>query len=48
MTHDSSKKQYVWRFKLDKQDYTIEMFTSVLSGKKKVVQNGQVIYYDKK
>ena len=44
----SSKKQYVWRFKLDGQDYTIEMFTSILSGKKKIIQNGQIIFYDKK
>lgn len=33
----STKKQYVWRFKLDAKDYTIEMFTSILSGKKKIL-----------
>lgn len=44
----SSKKQYVWRFKLDKVEYTIELFTSLLSGKKKIIQNAAIIYYDKK
>jgi len=44
----SSKKQYVWRFKLEGQDFTIEMFTSILSGKKKIIRNGEIIFYDKK
>ena len=44
----STKKQYIWRFKLEGKDYTIEMFTSLLSGKKKIVQNGQVIFFDSK
>ena len=44
----STKKQYIWRFKLEGKDYAVEMFTSVLSGKKKIVQNGQTIYYDSK
>jgi len=30
----------VWRFKLDGKDYTVEMFVSLLSGKKKILQNG--------
>lgn len=33
---------------MDNKDYTIEMFTSILSGKKKILQNGQVIYFDSK
>ena len=33
----STKKQYIWRFILDGKNYTIEMFTSVLSGKKKIL-----------
>ena len=33
----STKKQYIWRFKLEGKDYTVEMFTSVLSGKKKII-----------
>lgn len=44
----STKKQYVWRFKLDNIDYTVEMFTSIMSGKKKILSNGQIIFYDKK
>ena len=47
-TIKSTKKQYIWRFKLDGKDYTIELFTSVLSGKKKVVKNGTVIFFDSK
>ena len=47
-TIKSTKKQYVWRFRLDNKDYTIELFTSVLSGKKKILQNGQVIFFDSK
>lgn len=39
-TFKSTKKQYIWRFRLDNKDYTIELFTSVLSGKKKILQNG--------
>jgi len=38
----------VWRFKLENRDYTIELFNSVLSGKKKILNNGQSIYYDSK
>lgn len=44
----STKKQYIWRFKLEGKDYTVEMFTSLLSGKKKILQNGQTIFYDSK
>ena len=47
-TIKSTKKQYVWRFRLDNKDFTIELFTSVLSGKKKILQNGQVIFFDSK
>lgn len=44
----STKKQYLWKFKLDGKDFAIEMFNSSLSGKKKILQNGQVIYFDSK
>lgn len=47
-TIKSTKKQYIWRFKLEGKYYSVEMFTSVLSGKKKIVQNGQTIFYDSK
>ncbi len=40
----STKKLYIWKFSLDEREYTIELFNSVLSGKKKITQNGQIIY----
>jgi len=43
-TIKSSKKLFLWKFNLDKKDYTIELFNSMLSGKKKITQNGQIIY----
>jgi hypothetical protein len=38
-----TKRRYVWKFELDSETYTIEMFNSVLSGKKKVLLNGKVL-----
>jgi hypothetical protein len=38
-----TKKRYVWKFELDAETYTLEMFNSVLSGKKKVMLNGRVM-----
>ena len=38
----------VWKLNLKDKDYTIELFTSKLSGKKKVVVNGQTFYETKK
>ena len=35
-----SKKLFVWKFNIDKKDYTIELFNSMLSEKKKINQNG--------
>ena len=40
----SSKHKYTWRFNIDDRDYTIELYNSVMSGKKKITQNGQTIY----
>lgn len=31
-----SKKRFTWKFNVDKKDYTIELFNSSLSGKKKI------------
>lgn len=45
---DRSKKLYIWKFNVDNKDYTIELYNSVVSGKKKVVQNGQIIYENNK
>jgi len=36
-TFKSTKKQYVWKFKLDNKEYKIEFFNSSLSGKKKIL-----------
>jgi hypothetical protein len=41
-TIKSTKKQYIWRFHLDDKDITIELFNSKLSGKKKIIVNGQL------
>lgn len=38
----------VWKLNLKDKDYTIELFTSKLSGKKKLVVNGQKYYETKK
>jgi hypothetical protein len=37
---DRSKKRFTWKFQIDGTDYTIELFVSSLSGKKKVTLNG--------
>ena len=42
----STKKLFVWKFNLDKKDYTVELYTSMMSGKKKICQNGQPIFED--
>jgi len=39
-----TKKLFIWKFNLDNKDYTIELYTSMLSGKKKILQNSQLIY----
>jgi hypothetical protein len=33
---------------LDGKDYTVEMFASVFSGKKKIIQNGETLFNDSK
>jgi hypothetical protein len=32
----STKKLYLWKFALEDRDYTIELYNSVISGKKKI------------
>ncbi len=44
----STKKLYIWRFDLDGKKHEVQLYTSVLSGKKKVVHNGRVLFTDKK
>jgi hypothetical protein len=36
----ATKKLFLWKFSFDDREYTIELFNSVLSGKKKITQNG--------
>lgn len=35
-----SKKRFTWKFSIDEIQYTIELFVSTLSGKKKITLNG--------
>lgn len=46
-TIKSTKLQYVWRLRLNNEDNTVELFTSKLTSKKKVVVNGKIILEDK-
>lgn len=43
----SSKKKYYWVFRIDGDEYRMELVCSFLSGKKKVVLNGEEIYNEK-
>ena len=44
-TIKSSKKLQYWKFELNGETtYNIELYTSKLTGKKKVTQNGQLLY----
>ena len=42
-TYKRSKKHLVWEFTLDDENHKLEMFDSLISGKKKVIKNSQVI-----
>ena len=37
-----TKKQYIWRYQVDGKDVTVELFNSRMSGKKKIIVNGQL------
>ena len=39
-----SKKQYIWKMKVDGETHHIEFLDSVLSGKKKIMKNGMVVF----
>lgn len=43
----STKKQYIWKFKLDNVDHTVELFASLFTGKKKIIKDGHLIGFDK-
>lgn len=44
----SSKKKFIWTFSIDSTEHRLELFASLLSGKKKLVHNGKVIYKEQK
>jgi len=37
----SSKKKLTWKFSIDNKEYRVDLFLSLLSGKKKVLLNGK-------
>jgi hypothetical protein len=46
-TIKSTKLQYIWRFNMDGTEYTVELFTSKLTSKKKLIINGACQFDDK-
>ena len=46
-TIKSTKLQYIWRLQLDNSEFAVELFTSKLTSKKKVVVNEKVLLDDK-
>ena len=45
-TISSSKVKHTWELSLDEKHHIIELFDSKLSGKMKVVKDGQTIFYE--
>lgn len=43
-----SKKKYTWKFELDGLQHTVEFQVSLISGKKKIFQDGKLIYKNQK
>jgi len=43
-----SKRLYTWRFSIDGKEHLVEFYTSVLTGKKKIIHNGTVLYEGQK
>jgi hypothetical protein len=43
-----SKKRYTWKVQMDKSAHTIQLFASFISGKRKIVHNGNIVYEGKK
>lgn len=44
----SSKKHYIWKFALEGKIYTVDLFSSKFSGKKKIKIDGEVRFQGKK
>lgn len=45
-TIKKSKVKHVWEVTLDNKNHVVELFDSKLSGKMKVVKDGQVIFFE--
>ena len=43
----STKKKYIWFFRLNGREHRVELYNSVLSGKKKIVHNGVNVFFAK-
>ena len=43
-----SKKRYTWQFELDSRNQKLDLYVSSLSGKRKVMLNGEIRYNGKK
>mmetsp|Transcript_32217 Transcript_32217/g.55707 ORF Transcript_32217/g.55707 Transcript_32217/m.55707 type:complete len:393 (-) Transcript_32217:1592-2770(-) len=44
----SSKKKYMWKFEVESREYILDLYISRLSGKVKVILNGDIRYQGKK
>ena len=44
----SSKKRYQWKFSLENREHTLDLYVSKLSGKRKVMLNGEIKFNGKK
>jgi hypothetical protein len=44
----STKKKYTWRFELAGREYILDLYVSKLSGKRKVLLNGDIRFNGKK
>lgn len=43
-----SKKRFIWKFSIDGREHTIDLVISYLSGKKKITQDGKLLYEGQK
>ena len=44
MTIKSSKKKYIWEFSLNGEKHFIDLYESKMSGRRRVVADGKVIF----
>mmetsp|Transcript_22497 Transcript_22497/g.19464 ORF Transcript_22497/g.19464 Transcript_22497/m.19464 type:complete len:83 (+) Transcript_22497:82-330(+) len=43
-----TKRRFIWRFSIDGHEHQVELTVSYLSGKKKVVHNGSILFENQK